>query len=89
MLAILHASQLVTLAGPPRPRVGAELSNLSIIKDAGMLVDEGRIVAVGASAEIEQQMPANAEIVETKGKTILPGFVDAHTHPVFGGKSRR
>ena len=53
MLAVLHASQLVTLAGPKRARVGAELSELSIVRDGAMLIDEGKIVATGASAEIE------------------------------------
>ena len=85
MLAVLHASQLVTLAGPQRARVRSELNELSIINDGGMLIDEGRIVAVGTSAEIEKQISANTEIVDAKGKTVLPGFVDAHTHPVFGG----
>ena len=85
MLAVLHASQLVTLAGPERPRVGAELNELSIIPDGAMLVDEGRIVAVGPSAEIAKQISATTESVDASGKTVLPGFVDAHTHPVFGG----
>jgi imidazolonepropionase len=85
MLAILHASQLVTLAGPNRARVGAELADLCIIPDGGMLVDEGRIVAVGASAEVEKQNAADLEIIDATGKVVLPGFVDAHTHPVFGG----
>jgi len=85
MLAVLHASQLVTLAGPQRPRVGAELNELSIIPDGAMLVDEGRIVAVGSSAEIAKQVSATTETIDASGKTVLPGFVDAHTHPVFGG----
>ena len=85
MLALLHASQLVTLAGPQRVRVGPELNELSIINDGGMLIDEGRIVSVDTSAEIEKQISPNREIVDAKGKVILPGFVDAHTHPVFGG----
>ena len=85
MLAVLHASQLVTLAGPKRARAGAELSELSIISDGGMLIDEGKIVATGKSAEIGKQISEKTEIVDAAGKTVLPGFVDAHTHPVFGG----
>lgn len=84
-LAVLRASQLVTLAGPPRPRVGVELRDLSIIADGGMLVTDGTIVATGPSAEIEKQMPGDAEIVDATGRVVLPGFVDAHAHPVFGG----
>ncbi len=85
MLAVLHASQLVTLAGPKRARIGAELNQLSIIRDGAMLIDEGRIIATGTSPEIEKQIPAKTEIVEAAGKIVLPGFIDAHTHPVFAG----
>jgi imidazolonepropionase len=84
-LAVLHASQLVTLAGPKRPRVGAELCDLAIIPDGGMLVRDGVIVATGSSDVIEKQMPSGAEVVDGTGRVVLPGFVDAHAHPVFGG----
>src|SRR5438045_8673320 len=84
-LAVLHASQEITLAGPQRPRIGSELSDLSIIPDGGMLVRDGAIVATGRSDEIERQMPGEAEVVDATGCVVLPGFVDAHTHPVFAG----
>lgn len=83
-LAVLHASQLVTLAGPQRPRVGPELSELGIIRDGGLLVRDGKIELVGTSAEIESKA-GDAEIIDAGGKVVLPGFVDAHTHLVFGG----
>jgi imidazolonepropionase len=84
-LAVLHASQLVTLAGPKRARVGVELSELAVITDGGMLVRDGTIVATGPSEEIEQQIGGDAEIVDATGRVVLPGFVDAHAHPVFAG----
>jgi imidazolonepropionase len=84
-LAVLHASQLVTLAGPGRPRVGTELGNLSIITNGGMLVRDGTIIAIGSSDEIEKQAPSDTEVVNATGRAVLPGFVDAHTHPVFAG----
>ncbi|MBA2434576.1 MAG: imidazolonepropionase [Verrucomicrobiota bacterium] len=83
--AILHASQLVTLAGPKRPRVGAELSALGIIEDGGMLVRDGVIVATGSSDQIARDLPNDIEVIEAHGRVVLPGFVDAHAHPVFGG----
>src|SRR5215470_15055443 len=83
-LAILHASQLVTLSGPNRPRVGNELSDLGIIRDAGMLVRDGKIDRVGPSEEIERNA-GDAEIVNARGRVVMPGFVDAHTHLVFAG----
>jgi imidazolonepropionase len=83
-LAVLHASQLVTLAGPNRPRVGSEMSDLAIIRDGGMLIRDGKIDIVGSSAEIEKNA-TDCEIVDVAGRVVLPGFVDAHTHPVFAG----
>jgi imidazolonepropionase len=83
-LALLHASQLVTLAGPRRPRIGTEISELGIIRGGGMLIHDGRIDIVGTSGEIEKNV-GNAEIVDVGGRIVLPGFVDAHTHLVFAG----
>jgi imidazolonepropionase len=84
-VAVLHASQLVTLAGPKRPRVGAELCDLAIIPDGGMLVRGGVIVATGPSDAIEKQLPPDAKVIDATDRVVLPGFVDAHAHPVFAG----
>jgi imidazolonepropionase len=83
-LAVLHASQLVTLIGPKRPRVGPELSELGIIRDGGMLVRDGKIEKVRPSDEIEKNV-RDAEIVDARRRVVMPGFVDAHTHLVFAG----
>jgi imidazolonepropionase len=83
-LALLHASQLVTMAGSKRPRIGKELSELGIIRDGGMIVRDGKIDSVGSSNEIERNA-GDAEIVDAGGRVVLPGFVDAHTHLVFAG----
>ena len=84
-VAVLHAAQLVTLAGPKRPRVGGELSDLAMIEDGGMLVRDGVIVAAGSSEEIARDLPNDIEVIDARGRVVLPGFVDAHAHPVFGG----
>jgi len=83
-VALLHASQLVTLAGSTRPRTGKELSELAIIRDGGMLIRDGKVDIVGPSDEIEKNA-RDAEIVDAGGRVVLPGFVDAHTHLVFAG----
>ena len=83
-LAVLHASQLVTLTGPQRPRAGNELSELGIIRDGGMLIRGGKIEHIGLSDEIEKNV-GDAEIVDARGRVVMPGFVDAHTHLVFAG----
>jgi len=88
-LALLHASQLVTLAGPKRPRIGKELSELGIIRDGGLLIRDGKIDIVGPSDEIEKAargaVRAGLAIVDLGERVVLPGFVDAHTHMVFAG----
>ena len=53
-LALLHAAELVTLAGPQRPRIGNELSELGIIRGGGLLIRDGKIDIVGPSDEIEK-----------------------------------
>jgi len=84
-LLITNCKQLVTLAGPARPRVGAELRELSIIRDGAMLVSDGRIDRVGSRQQIESTIDSNAQVVDAGGRIVLPGFIDAHTHPVFAG----
>ncbi|HEY4271267.1 MAG TPA: imidazolonepropionase [Candidatus Udaeobacter sp.] len=83
-LAVLHASQVVTLSGPKRPRVATELSAIGIIRDGGMLIHDGQIERVGPSDEIEKDV-CDGEIVDARGRVVMPGFVDAHTHLVFAG----
>jgi len=81
---LLHASQVVTLSGPKRPRIGAEMSELAIISDGGMLIHNGKVEKIGPSAEIEKNVD-DEEIVDAGGRVVMPGFVDAHTHLVFAG----
>jgi imidazolonepropionase len=84
-LAIVNCAQLVTLAGPARPRVRAELRELGIIAEGGILVRDGLIEHVGTSTQIEAKIDAETLVADAGGRVVLPGFVDAHTHPVFGG----
>jgi imidazolonepropionase len=84
-LAIIGTSQLVTLAGPRRPRAGPEMRDLGIIKGGAMLIRDGRILQTGAQSEIEKSIDADCEFVDAAGRVITPGFVDAHAHPVFAG----
>ncbi len=84
-LAVWNTSQLVTVAGPARPRKGREMRDLAIIPQGALLAIDGRIQAIGARDEIEALAPLGAEVVDAGGRVVLPGFVDAHTHPVFAG----
>ena len=84
-LAILNCSQLVTLAGPAHSRSGAEMRELGILADGAILIRDGLIETVGTSARIEAKIDADTVVVDAGGRVVLPGFVDAHTHPVFAG----
>ena len=84
-LAVLNCSQVVTLAGPARPRVGNEMRELAIVAPGALFVRDGLIERVGWTGEIEPLIDANTEVVDAGGRVLLPGFVDAHTHPVFAG----
>lgn len=50
-----------------------------------MLVRDGRIEKVGARSEIEPLIEAGSEVVDAGKRVVMPGFVDAHAHPVFAG----
>jgi imidazolonepropionase len=84
-LFVYNCSQLVTLAGPGRARVGAEMQELSVVEGGAMLVRGGRLERVGPRAEVEPHAGAGAEVLDAGGRVVLPGFVDAHAHPVFAG----
>src|SRR5204863_454800 len=60
------------------------MADLAIIRDGGILIRDGKIDIVGSSAEIKKKA-ADCEIVNAGGRVVLPGFVDAHAHPVFAG----
>ena len=85
MLAVVNIGQLVTLAGPARPRVGKELGELGLIENAALIVEDGCIVAAGPYAQLRSQIPAGANLIDAEGRCVTPGFVDAHTHLVFAG----
>src|SRR4029078_8736126 len=84
-LLITRASQLVTLAGPAAPRIREQMRELQVIKDGALLARDGVIVALGATSEVESQASPDAQRVDARGSVVMPGFVDAHTHPVFAG----
>ncbi len=85
MLAVINCSQLVTLRGPQRPRTGPEMLDLSIIENGVLIVRDGKISEAGDWEGLAGRIPENAQVIDAGGRIVLPGFVDAHTHPVFGG----
>lgn len=87
-LLVEHAAELVTVAGPSGPRTGPAQSELAVVQDGAVAVGtDGRILAVGPTAEIRRsvEIGAQTEIVDATGRSVLPGFVDPHTHAIFAG----
>jgi imidazolonepropionase len=90
-LLLVDVAELVTLRSPlgkPGPRRGPGLSELGIIEDGAVLCLGGKIVSVGTTkgALRDPWLKKNRKKVleiDCKGKVVLPGFVDSHTHPVF------
>lgn len=84
-LIIKNASQLVTCSGFSAKK-GEKMSELSVIEDGTVVVTAGVISFVGKSDEkLPVENIENYEIIDASGKAVLPGFVDSHTHLVFGG----
>ncbi|HIU76165.1 MAG TPA: imidazolonepropionase, partial [Candidatus Pelethocola excrementipullorum] len=82
---ICHASELVTCRGDG-PKRGKEMQNIGIIKDGAVIIHDDRIVAVGTTDELLAIIDESEyEVIDAAGKAVLPGFVDSHTHFVFGG----
>ncbi len=81
-MLIHSAGQLLTIPGGPQR--GAQLGTLGIIEDGAVLVREGKIVAVGGSAELRKAHPSE-ESIDAGGRVVMPAFVDAHSHPIWAG----
>ena len=80
----LNAAQTVTCAGPGRARRGAEMAEAGVVAGVGVAVQGERIVAVGPDDALRRAYP-NAAEVDCGRRLLAPGFVDSHTHAVFGG----
>jgi len=83
-LLVVHADQLLTLASPAGPKRGAEMADPGLIPDGAVAVEGETIVAVGPTAEIASAHRAPT-VLEARGRVVMPGFVDAHTHALFAG----
>lgn len=82
-LLIKNAAQVVTPLGHTALK-GTAMKDVRIYENTSVLIEDGRIKAIGNAPSWETSVPADKQIDAT-GKTVLPGFVDSHTHFVFGG----
>ena len=77
---IKHASELITLQGENIPRKKHAMNDIGILKDGCIAIDDGRIIDIGPDLSYDAKT-----IIDARDKIILPGFIDPHTHVVFGG----
>ena len=81
-MLIHSSSQLLTLAGGPQR--GHALGTLGIIENGAVVIRDEKIVAVGTTAELRASFP-NEPTLDANGCVLMPGFVDPHTHVIWGG----
>jgi len=79
-ILIKNANELITLQGENTPRKKKEMNDLQIIKKGSIAIKDGKIVDIGKNLKYDAK-----NIIDASGKTVLPGFIDPHTHLVFAG----
>jgi imidazolonepropionase len=85
MPTLRHCRQLITCEGPA-PRKGTAQKDLAIIRDGAIAWDGERIVFAGPDAALPDRYTSGA--IDAYGRSIVPGFVDPHTHAAFAGDRR-
>jgi imidazolonepropionase len=85
---LLHsAGQLCIVPGFAGPQRGEQLGTLAIVNDGAVAVQNGRILATGPTNELRRQYEATLT-VDARGRCVVPGFVDPHTHiPWYGDRA--
>jgi imidazolonepropionase len=87
-LLVQQAAELVCVSGfSQQPAKGIDLSNAGIIPGGSLAVKAGKIVLVGTHEEVLEQieLTSDAEVIDARGRTVIPGLVDPHTHLVYAG----
>src|SRR5258707_13055461 len=88
-ILIFNIDLLATCAGPG-PRRGAAQREIGAIPNAAIAGMDGRIVWIGPTSEWQQHVAVlrGVEEIDARGCTVVPGFVDPHTHLIFAGDRR-
>jgi len=89
VLLIRHIRQLLTCAGRA-PKCGSAQRDVPIIVDGAVAADGERIVFAGRDADLPRHLAeaTDAEVIDGRSLSIVPGFVDGHTHAMFAGDRR-
>ena len=90
-IVIKNISELVTIADEnidnSKPRSGVDMRSLGIIDDGAVAIAKDKFIAIGTTQQVlsEVEIGSDTIIIDGRGKTVLPGFVDPHTHLIFSG----
>ena len=83
---IKNASELVTARGARGgPKTKDGMQDLGIIGNGALAIEGSEIIAVGETDEVLSTVKQTRTVIDATDKIVLPGFVDCHTHLVFGG----
>ncbi len=81
------ASQVLTFASKGAPKRGLDMADPGLIKHGAVVVHNGNIIDVGDESEVLKRLVKNeVEEINASGRVLMPGFVDPHTHMIFGGE---
>ncbi len=84
-LIVKNAAELVTCSGFEAKK-GRGMSRLNVISDGALVIEKGIITKVGTTEEALAGLdPSLFHVIDATGRAVLPGFIDPHTHFVFGG----
>jgi imidazolonepropionase len=83
-LLLANLAAAVSPAGESAPLRGSDLGRVLVVEPAAIAVVDGRIAAVGTPGDVGAAHHG-LEVVDGRGRIAIPGLVDCHTHPVFGG----
>ena len=88
-LLLENADRVYTCRGPA-PRHGRDQRDAGLLHGASIASYRGQIVAIGSAPEVRRdvRLTSDARVIDAAGTTVVPGFVDAHTHLVFAGDRR-
>ena len=87
-LLVRNIRELLTCTGPP-PLVGPRQREVTAIRNAAIAARDGRIVFIGTTGDAEGRVRvAHGACYDASGYSIVPGFVDPHTHAAFAGDRR-
>ena len=83
-LLVVNCGQLLTLRGPRRPRAGQEMAALGLVRNGALLLRDRTVQLVGSVDRIRKAPESRRAVcLDARGKVVLPGFVDSHTHALF------